>query len=61
MSTNLIVHLSDADAEAYELAGDVEREIILLSIAGEQAFAYAEYEIARSRRRNDIIQGDIIA
>ena len=61
MSTDLLVHLSDADAYEYELAGPDEREVILLAIAGEQAFAFAEREIARSRRRNDIIQADNIA
>jgi hypothetical protein len=61
MSTDLLVHLSIADELLLDSVGVVEREVLLETIASEQAFNDAEAELSRARRRNDIIQGNIIA
>jgi hypothetical protein len=61
MNTDLIVHLSLADEILLDSVGPNERAVLLETFACEQAFANAESELSRSRRRNEIIQGDIIA
>lgn len=61
MSTDLLVHLSIADELLLDSVGVVEREVLLETIASEQAFNNAEAELSRARRRNDIIQADTIA
>ena len=61
MSTDLLVHLSIADELLLDSVGVVEREVLLETIASEQAFNNAEAELSRARRRNDIIQVDNIA
>ena len=61
MNTDLIVHLSLADELLLDSVGAVEREVLLETIASEQAFNNAEAELSRARRRNDIIQADTIA
>ena len=61
MNTDLIVHLSIADELLLDSVGVVEREVLLETIASEQAFNNAEAELSRARRRNDIIQADNIA
>ena len=61
MSTDLLVHLSIADELLLDSVGVVEREVLLETIASEQAFNNAEAELSRARRRNDIIQADNIA
>lgn len=61
MSTDLIVHLSFDDAEMLASVGKEERQVMLETIASEQAFEISEKLLSRSRRRNDIIQADLIA
>lgn len=61
MSTDLIVHLSLADELLLDSVGAVEREVLLETFASEQAYETAESLLARARRRNDIIQADLIA
>lgn len=61
MNTDLIVHLSLADELLLDCVGAVEREVLLETFASEQAYETAESLLARARRRNDIIQADLIA
>jgi len=61
MNTDLIVHLSLADEMLLDSVGAVEREVLLETFASEQAYETAESLLARARRRNDIIQADLIA
>ena len=60
-NTDLIVHLSLADEMLLDSVGAVERQVLLETFASEQAYETAESLLARARRRNDIIQADLIA
>lgn len=61
MDTDLIVHLSFDDAEMLASVGKEERQVMLETIASEQAFEISEKLLSRSRRRNGSLKGDIIA
>lgn len=61
MSTNQVVHISAEDEALLFSVGSVERQVLLETIASEQAFNNAEAVLYRSRLRNETNKADRIA